>query len=178
MGTCVGNTSYLPGTSDNCGVTSFTQSSGGAINGSFPVGSSRVSFAVRDAANNSNQCSFKVTVFDRDAPVINCGSNMSVNTDAGHCSAFVNYPTPTASDNCAGMRVFRQSDYQSKVFPVGESVDDWLAFDASGNLATCSISITVTDTEAPTVGKLRKEGRVRPSRGVFWCMSECRLLRS
>lgn len=76
---------------------------------------------------------------------------MTRNSDAGKCSALVDYARPSISDNCAGVLGFRESNYQSKVFPQGTSTETWLALDASFNTATCEFDITVVDAEAPSI---------------------------
>jgi len=67
---CLSNTSYLPAVSDNCGISSFAQTSGRFVNGTLPVGTSPVGFSVRDNSGNSNQCSFNIVVRDVEDPVI------------------------------------------------------------------------------------------------------------
>jgi hypothetical protein len=58
--------------SDNCGGQTTTQIGGLPSGSAFPVGKTTNVFMVVDAANNSNTCSFVVTVLDNQAPAITC----------------------------------------------------------------------------------------------------------
>uniref|UniRef100_UPI0035664C44 beta strand repeat-containing protein n=1 Tax=Lutibacter sp. TaxID=1925666 RepID=UPI0035664C44 len=60
-----------------------------------------------------------------------------------------------ATDNC-GIATLENdwtetSTLDGANFPVGETTVTWTATDTAGNIATCSSTITVTDTEAPIV---------------------------
>lgn len=69
-GYCAANTTYQPTVSDNCNGTHLIQTGGPAINGTLKVGTNALSFSVRDAAGNTNQCSMTVHVLDTQAPSI------------------------------------------------------------------------------------------------------------
>ena len=60
-----------------------------------------MTYYIEDAAGNSAQCNFTVTVVDNEDPTITCPGNVSVNNDAGNCSAVVAIAAPTTADNCA-----------------------------------------------------------------------------
>lgn len=45
-------------------------------------------------------CSFTVTVVDNQPPSISCPTNITTTVTTNNCGAVVNYPLPTASDNC------------------------------------------------------------------------------
>ena len=114
-GTCTASVNTPnPTTGDNCGVTALTWALTGATTGASPVtginnlgtfvfnlGTTTVTYTVRDAANNTATCSYTVTVTDNILPTVTCPANVSVNVDAGLCSASVNTPNPTTGDNCA-----------------------------------------------------------------------------
>lgn len=87
--------------SDNCGVSSITQSpaAGTFVSG---TGSFTVTLTAHDARGNVASCSFAVSKQDVTAPVIACPAPIAVSNDANQCGAVVNFATPTASDNCAG----------------------------------------------------------------------------
>jgi hypothetical protein len=70
------------------------------------------------------------------------------------CEALVNVNAPVVNDNCsvAGFT----NDYNgtadaTDIYPVGTTTITWTVVDLAGNSATCEMTITVTDDEAPTI---------------------------
>ena len=133
---------------DNCTPTT-TQTAGLASGADFPKGVTTNTFMVSDASGNTALCSFDVTVTDIELPTITCPTNVSVNTDAGLCSASsVTLGTPTSADNC--IMVTNSND---AVEPYAKGVTNvtWKVTDMSNNTATCIQTVTVTDIELPTI---------------------------
>ena len=90
-----------------------------------------------------------MTVNDTEAPTITCPANVTVNADAGLCYATgVTLGTPTTSDNCGSSTATSNAPAQ---FNSGVTIVTWTAVDTSGNTATCAQSVTVNDTQAPTI---------------------------
>jgi hypothetical protein len=114
------------------------------------VGTTTVTCTATDAAGNAATCAFKVTVNDTEPPKITCPSSITVSADPGQCTAVVNYPAPTATDNCPGV-VTNSSSPSGSTFQKGTTTVTCTATDASGNTAPCSFTVTVNDTEAPTI---------------------------
>jgi len=117
-------------------------------------GGATTTLYVTDVNGNQSSATVNVTVVDAIAPVISCPSDISVNNDPNTCGAAVVITNATATDNCtvksiAGVR----SDAQalSAVYPIGSTKIVWTATDASGNTATCTQTITVTDNENPVI---------------------------
>ncbi|MFC4723579.1 HYR domain-containing protein, partial [Geojedonia litorea] len=134
---------------DNCGVTSFTSSHNSGA--TFPIGTTTVTYTAVDAAGNSVQCSFDVTITDDDNPVISgCPSNISQGTDASGCNAVVNWTAPTAADNC-GVTSFTSSHNSGATFPIGTTTVTYTAVDAAGNSVQCSFDVTITDDDNPVI---------------------------
>ena len=107
---------------------------------------------VTDASGNTATCSFTVTVMDMQTPVINCPSNIAVNTAAGTCAAIVTYATPAFGDNCPGATIQRTAGLASgSSFPRGVTSIIHVVTDASGNTATCNFTVTVSDKEKPVI---------------------------
>ena len=52
------------------------------------------------------------------------------------------------NDNCGILTVTNDAPAQ---FPKGMTTVTWTVVDTSGNLATCQQTVTVNDTEAPTI---------------------------
>ncbi len=156
-GLCTGNVLVsVPGTSDNCGVASFSNNYNNTTNASdsYPVGVTTVVYTVNDVNGNSNTCSFTVTVNDIEKPVItNCPANVVQNNDAGVCKAYVTVPVGSATDNCFAVTLTNNNSVldASGEYPVGVTTLIWTAVDNAGNTATCSQTITVNDVELPTI---------------------------
>jgi hypothetical protein len=143
--------SYGPGASDNCDIASITNDFNGTSNasGTYPVGTTTVTWTVSDPSGNTGTCTTTVTVNDTEAPVIICPGNMTVPNDPGECGATVSYSV-TATDNCANPLIVQNSGPASGSFyPLGTTTHSFTATDAAGNSSTCSFTITVTDTEDP-----------------------------
>jgi uncharacterized repeat protein (TIGR01451 family) len=106
-------------------------------------------------AGNTATAQFTVTVSDTTAPVINCPAAISRSNDPGQCSAVVNPGTATATDNCdtTPTIVGTRSDNQalSAPYPVGSTTITWTATDDANNQSSCTQTITVNDTELPTI---------------------------
>jgi uncharacterized delta-60 repeat protein len=83
-------------------------------------------------------------------PTITCPANQVASTDPGQCSAVVNYPPATASDDCSSVTV-SCVPASGATFSTGAATVNCTATDASGNTATCSFTVTVNDTEPPTL---------------------------
>jgi CSLREA domain-containing protein len=124
-------------------VTASVVASCTAFNASFTL-------TVTDDAGASANATLTVNVTpDTVPPVIVCPPNQTVNTDAGICMAMVTYPDPSASDNCGTVAVVC-TPASGSILPVGLTTVNCKATDASGNMATCSFTVTVTNP-APVV---------------------------
>ncbi|XLS29360.1 gliding motility-associated C-terminal domain-containing protein [Flavobacteriaceae bacterium M23B6Z8] len=66
----------------------------------FLPGVTTVIYTATDPNGNSSQCSFTVTVIDRQPPTITGPSDIQVSNAPGSCSNVVNYPFPQVTDNC------------------------------------------------------------------------------
>ncbi len=149
---------------DNCSASltwSQTPAAGALLNRGIHV----VTITATDASGNSTTCNVTITAADNTAPVITgCPSNISMNADPGECSAIYNFAPPTATDNCgivlSAINVIAIADVDGNVvpallapneYPVGVTTRTFTFSDASGNTSTCSFTITVVDTQFPTV---------------------------
>lgn len=149
-----------PTTSGNCGTVSCTPPAGSF----FPLGMTTVTCT---AAVGPTTCSFTVTVQDTQPPTITCPANVTVGNDPGQCRAVVNYPPPTANDNCPGVTA-ECSPASGSFFPVGTTTVTCTATDAPGNTATCSFTVTVNDMEPPVIsGASANPSSLRPPNHRF-----------
>ena len=161
-GQCSAVVTYnAPSVTDNCTYT-VTQTDGtGLTSGSaFPVGTTTQSYQVVDASGNSESCSFEITVLDEEPPTVDCAPLVRTQAnDAGLCS----FTMPgagfdaTASDNCPGWTFTHDygpaassTTLAGSTFPVGITEVVWTATDAAGNHTSCTVTIVINDTEAPT----------------------------
>jgi hypothetical protein len=76
--------------------------------------------------------------------VIACPANVTQSNDPGQCGALVNYPAPGASASCSTVTCTPPT---LSFFPVGSTTVT--CSDSTGG--SCSFTVTVNDTEPPTV---------------------------
>ncbi|MGB3870114.1 MAG: HYR domain-containing protein [Flavobacteriales bacterium] len=133
-----------PVATDNCEVTSLTNDAPAA----FPLGTTTVTWTATDAGGNVITCAQTVTVTDTTTPTIACPANVQATTNSGCTATGVDLGTPVASDNCAGVSVTNNAP---SAFPIGSTEVIWTATDASGNTATCTQTVTVTDNVLPSI---------------------------
>jgi hypothetical protein len=150
-GECGTDVTYnLPTGSDLCSNVTVTLVSGLGSGANFPVGNNTETYAITDEAGNTTTCSFVITVVDDEDPVISCPADQTVATATGNCNGILQWPAPTATDNCPGVTV-SQTDgpAMGSSLPVGTYTIEYTASDASGNTAVCSFTVTVEDQQAP-----------------------------
>jgi gliding motility-associated-like protein len=153
IGACGAVVNYSePIGTDNC-LGDVTIQTAGLPDGSvFPVGTTTNTFQVTDAAGNVTTCSFDVTVFDAESPVITCIGDIAQNNDLGQCGAVVTFTAPVGLDNCPGASTVQIGGLASgSLFPVGVTNNLFEVTDANGNTDTCSFNVIITDTEFPTI---------------------------
>jgi hypothetical protein len=115
--------------------------------------------AIDACGNTSATRTQTITVRDTQAPTIgSAGANGTI-----ECTATPSFTAPTASDACGGATVQEVSD----VTVAGSCANNytrtktWRAVDACGNLsATVAQTITVRDTQAPTIGSAGANGTI------------------
>src|SRR6185436_7229120 len=78
------------------------------------------------------------------APTITCPANVTQPADAGLCTAVVNYPAPTLSGGCGAITC---TPAAGTAFAKGTTTVNCSVTGGS----SCSFTVTVTDTQAPTL---------------------------
>ncbi|WP_339611023.1 M36 family metallopeptidase, partial [uncultured Planktosalinus sp.] len=154
---------------DNCTatlsyeLTGATTGTGNTLNGvTFNLGVTTVTWTVTDPGNNTDMCSYTVTVEDNEAPEVTCITAATVETDAGVCNYTHNGTgwDATATDNCSlstltyvlsGGATGTGTSLDGVTFNLGTTTVVWTATDAEGNSESCTTTITVEDTEAPVI---------------------------
>ena len=120
---------------------------------SFPVGTTDVTWIVRDAAGNTVSCTISITVTDDENPVfVNCPDDMVVNNDVDKCGANVVWSIPVAEDNCGIQSVAQTAGpAPGSYLPVGTTTITYEVTDVNGNTAECSFDIEVMDMQLPSI---------------------------
>lgn len=108
-----------------------------------------------NGAGNTTEKDITLTVADQTPPTINCPANITTSNDPGTCSATVNPGTATATDNCDTTPTITgtRSDNQplNASYPKGTTTITWTATDDANNSSSCTQTVTVNDTESPTI---------------------------
>jgi hypothetical protein len=148
---CTAVVSYTqPTANDNCdGARTVTCSP--ASGSTFNKGVTTVSCSATDTSNNTGTCTFTVTVNDATPPVITCPANVTKSTDPNVCTAMVTYPNATATDNCPGVGTPVCTPASGTTFQKGVTTVTCTVNDSSKNSSNCSFTVTVNDTQNPTV---------------------------
>ncbi len=138
-----------------------TVGSANTVNGMmFPGGVSTIDYTAKDQANNTEVCSFKITIKDVEKPKITkCATDVIVNTSSngtGDCN--INIPNMlsgiTVTDNCS-----LPADVTVTQIPIAGTsfsgshnsvqVVTFTATDKAGNTSTCTAKVTINDNEVP-----------------------------
>jgi hypothetical protein len=154
-GSCLASNVVLgaPTVGDNCAGAGPPTNNAPPV---FPLGQTIVTWAIRDAAGNTATATQIVRVTDNQAPTITAPPSVSASTgtDATSCGAVVSdaaLGTATANDTCGNATLTRTGVPAGNLFPVGTTILMWTATDGSGNTATSTQTVTVSDNTAPTV---------------------------
>jgi hypothetical protein len=121
----------------------FAGLAGGCGNG---TGSAHVTWTAVDDCTNSGQTSATITVKDTTAPAVACPAPVS--TECTGASTMVAL-SASASDVCSGG--LSPTGPASDTYPVGTKTVTFAATDSCGNTASCSTTVTVTDTGRPSI---------------------------
>ena len=113
--------------------------------GPYSIGARPVTLTVADASL-SDSCSASVRVRDCEPPAISCAAPVQAEC-TGNGAATVAVGAAQATDSCSAVSV---SGPGAGSYPLGTTALAYTATDAGGNTATCSSSVTVVDTQAPT----------------------------
>ncbi|MBK9256692.1 MAG: HYR domain-containing protein [Saprospiraceae bacterium] len=116
----------------------------------YPIGITTVTWTANDGNINTATCTQTVNVIDNQAPVITCPATITVNTNAGLCTANgVTLGTATVTDNCT-MFIIPINNAPAN-FTIGINTVTWTADDGNGNINICTQTVTVVDIQAPVL---------------------------
>lgn len=158
--------------SDVCGGASAT----GPGAGSYPLGTTPVTFTARDEAGNGASCASSVTVRDSTPPSITCPAPV-VAECTGNGQAEVAPGAAQVAEACTSATVNAPA---SGRFPLGTTSVAYTATDEAGNAAACSSFVTVRDTlppsitcPAPIVAECTGNGGAQVTPGVATAQDAC-----
>lgn len=123
-----------------------------APSGGFPVGATTVTWTATDDSDNTAIDTQLVTIKDTTAPSINAPSDIT--QDATGPLTFVSIGSATAIDMVDPFPTIT-NDAPSEGFPIGTTMITWTAVDASGNSATSTQIVIITDGTDSTVPEVR-----------------------
>ncbi|MGH2428617.1 MAG: HYR domain-containing protein [Candidatus Limnocylindria bacterium] len=115
----------------------------------FALGTTPVTCRATDAARNSAETSFNISVVDTTAPQISGVPEPAPVAASGPEGAIVDYAAPTALDLVDGPVAVTCTQASGSVFAVGSSEVSCRASDAAGNLAEVTFMVTVSYVAPP-----------------------------
>ncbi|QQS29307.1 MAG: HYR domain-containing protein [Sphingobacteriales bacterium] len=133
--------------------------------GTYPIGTTTVTWTATDVVGNTATCAQTVTVTDNEPPALTCPANQTINALSGICTANYTIADPV-SDNCSGpiwsytlsgvtlgsvSGIADGTGSGSLTFNKGVTLVSLSATDAVSNASTCSFTVTVNDTQVPTI---------------------------
>lgn len=149
-GLCSATVTYsLPTVNENCAPTP-TPTCNPPSGSIFPVGTTTVNCSATDAATNTGNCSFTVTVTTNQPFSITCPANITTNAGPSQCSAAVSYPPPQVTGSCGGTGSATCNPPSGSFFPLGVTT---VTCTATGGVETvsCNFTITVNDIQPPSI---------------------------
>ncbi|MBJ6119300.1 HYR domain-containing protein, partial [Pontibacter sp. BT310] len=133
--------------SDNVTITQTAGLSSGAL---FPIGATTNTFVATDAAGNTSEISFDVTVTDTQKPSV-VTQNITVNLDAtGNATITAAQINNGSTDNCSIPAIGYSLDKSTFTCDnVGPNTVTLTVTDANGNTSSATAIVTVKDVTAP-----------------------------
>jgi hypothetical protein len=141
---------------DNCASSPTTTYSQVSTQGTDVTKTTRYNYTItrtwtaKDAAGNTSTAKQVITVQDKTGPSITVPSNITKSNDANVCGAMVAY-TVSVTDNCGSPVTITYSKNSGTVFVTGATIVTITAKDVSGNSSTKTFTVTINDTQKPTV---------------------------
>jgi hypothetical protein len=132
----------------------------------FPVGTTTVTCTATDAADNTADCTFDVTVADTEPPMIACPADIAVAAPTDAFFVMVEYDDPTVSDNCPGA-MFACEPPSGSNFLLGTTTVTCTATDEAGHTASCTFTVFVEGDFTELVVISPNGGEVACSGGTF-----------
>ncbi len=149
-GVCGATVDFIVTADDNCSIASLDISpASGSV---FDVGTTTVTITATDVNGNLTTDSFTVTVFDSEAPTAVC-QDLTIELDAAGSASITPQDVDAGStDNC-GIASISLDNTDFTCADVGANAVTLTVTDIHGNSSTCTATVTVEDTAAPTISK-------------------------
>ncbi|XP_071942787.1 hyalin-like [Antedon mediterranea] len=160
-------------TSDNSGGLVTVISSSFESGDMIPYGTHTIKFTASDSFGNIDTCDFGLQVEDNEDPVLVCPPDIKTNTaDGSNHALYVNWTYPIVIDN-SGEDITPTSKYNpgNNEFDIGSTYVIYDSVDSSGNAATCTFIVTVTDPEAPDIIDCPIGGIVNTTTGAAFAIN-------
>jgi hypothetical protein len=128
---------------------------GEMLNVTLSLGAHVLTLQVTDLAGETDTASIAITVADTKAPALACPAAAPATECTGPGGAATSL-VATATDACGGS-VIITNDHSatgadaSGTYPLGTTTVAFRAVDAAGNVATCSVTVSVVDTTPPVL---------------------------
>ena len=101
-------------------------------------------------------------------PIITgCPADIAVNVGSPNCSNIVTWTEPTVTDNCSSTILLTSDHHSGDMFVAGNTVVTYIAKDLSGNEATCSFTVTVTDVSMPVFTSCPEDAVITAGEYIF-----------
>lgn len=166
---------------DNCPNAQLKLTKGLMSGAGFPVGTTQVTYTATDASGNSSECSFSVTVNkvsssvkNTNEPAVNNNLNKNVNpptkktgeatelsmncqtdifkdSEKGKCGVEVDYKAPNIRNSPKAKTIQTSGLPSGSFFPIGITVNTFVASDLSGTSEDCVFNVHVKDSELPAI---------------------------
>lgn len=141
---CGASVTYEMPTVSGSDNTSVVIVSGYESGNFFDVGETINTYKGISGEGGENNCSFKVTVKDREKPTLVCPNDTTILLSNGETETYFEYEVPNASDNCGIDTVLLLSGIASgNSFPIGTTTNTIKANDLYGNSSFCTFNVTV-----------------------------------
>ncbi len=157
--------------SDNCSIADTALSQN--VFTCSDLGIDTVIVTLTDGFGNQTVDTSLVTVVDNLSPAISCIENQTVDADSSHSYTVSGTEfDPTATDdNCGVDSVYNSFNSTSTLagasLPEGTTTITWYAYDASGNVDSCSFDVTVNAYTGISATDFDVAIYPNPSNGVF-----------
>ncbi len=135
------------GSTDNSGTLCFTKVVVPNILYCGNKGDNSVVLTGTDLWGNQHYKEATVTAVDNINPIITAPVDVALNTNTG-CTWVGSLALPTTADNCSVLSVANDAP---TAFLIGDTTVTWTVTDTSGNTATATQKVTVSDAEKPNV---------------------------
>jgi large repetitive protein len=117
----------------------------------FLLGTTKVTYTIKDNLSNVSETFFNVIVNDNTAPIFTgCPSDIIISSNT-LCKAIVSWTEPTANDNCSGLVIPTSNFKPGDTFESGTTEVIYMVGDNAGNKTTCKFNVVVRNESVPVI---------------------------